>query len=184
MDDVNRSADPRRSDGGTPVLTQMVEADLDEVLDLNQRSVPHVSGIDLDRLRHIVGQCTLALIGRTTDSGDAPGLLAGFVLVLPPGADYDSPNYGFFTQAYGDFRYVDRIAVEPEVHRSGLGRQLYRAVFDHARDVGAPVVTAEVNIEPPNPVSQEFHQRLGFVEVGRQDNYGGTVTVQMLARQI
>ena len=174
MDDVTSSSTP-----GAPVVRPLTEADLTEVLDLNHRSVPHVSEIDRDQLRHIVEQCTLAQVARTPD-----GVLAAFVLVLPPGADYDSPNYRYFAQAYEDFRYVDRIAVDPAVHRGGLGRRLYEAVFAHARDVGAPVVTAEVNVVPPNPVSQAFHQTLGFVEVGQQDNYGGAVTVQLLARTV
>ena len=148
------------------------------MLDLNQRSTPHVGEVDAARLRTIVEEATLALVAR--DGGQ----LAGFVLVLGPGAAYDSPNYRWFAQRYDDFRYVDRIAVEPDRHRDGLGSRLYRAVFDHARDSGSPVVTCEVNLEPPNPVSQQFHASLGFREVGRQENYGGEVVVQLLARPI
>jgi predicted GNAT superfamily acetyltransferase len=148
------------------------------VLDLNQRCTPHVGEVDAARLEAIVREATLALVARD-DAG-----LAGFVLVLGPGAAYDSPNYTWFAQRYDDFRYVDRIAVEPDRHRDGLGTGLYRAVFDHAADGGAPVVTCEVNLEPPNPVSQQFHAALGFREVGRQENYGGSVVVQLLERAI
>ncbi len=148
------------------------------MLDLNQRSTPHVGALDAARLRSIVDEATLALVARDGER------LAGFVLVLGPGAAYDSPNYTWFAQRYGDFRYVDRIAVEPDRHRDGLGSRLYRAVFDHARAAGSPVVTCEVNVEPPNPVSQQFHASLGFREVGRQENYGGSVVVQLLERPI
>lgn len=148
------------------------------MLDLNQRSTPHVGEVDAARLRTIVDESTLALVAR---DGDA---LAGFVLVLGPGAAYDSPNYLWFAQRYPDFRYVDRIAVESGRHRDGLGSRLYGAVFDHARAAGSPVVTCEVNLEPPNPVSQQFHASLGFREVGRQETYGGSVVVQLLERPI
>ena len=148
------------------------------MLDLNQRSTPHVGAVDAARLRTIVEGATLALVARDGRQ------LAGFVLVLGPGAAYDSPNYRWFAGRYDDFRYVDRIAVEPDRHRDGLGSRLYRAVFDHARDSGSPVVTCEVNVEPPNPVSQQFHASLGFREVGRQENYGGEVVVQLLERPI
>jgi hypothetical protein len=57
-------------------------------------------------------------------------------------------------------------------------------VFDHARAGGAPVVTAEVNMEPPNPGSLAFHHRLGFREVGQQDTYGGSVRVSLLAAPV
>lgn len=159
-------------------LAALAAADLDEVLDLNERSTPHVGPVDRDRLASIVEECTLALVAR-----DAGGL-AGFVLVLGPGAAYDSPNYRWFAERYDDFRYVDRIAVDPGRHRGGLGRRLYGEVFDHARREGSPVVTCEVNLEPPNPVSQRFHASLGFVEVGRQRTYGDTVAVQLLERPV
>ncbi|HLU41752.1 MAG TPA: GNAT family N-acetyltransferase [Microthrixaceae bacterium] len=156
----------------------MTAGDLDEVLDLNERCTPHVGPVDRDRLAAIVGESSLALVAR-----DAAGL-AGFVIVLGPGAGYDSPNYRWFAERYEDFRYVDRIAVDPARHRGGLGRRLYQEVFDHARAEGSPVVTCEVNLEPPNPVSQRFHASLGFTEVGRQDTYGGTVVVQLLERRV
>lgn len=41
-------------------------------------------------------------------------------------------------------------------------------------------MTAEVNVEPPNPVSTAFHTSMGFAEVGRQDTYGGSVTVALM----
>ncbi len=148
------------------------------MLALNQACTPHVGAVDRPRLESIVDEATLALVARDGDG------LAGFVLVLGPGASYDSPNYRWFGERYPEFRYVDRIAVDPRVHRSGLGARLYGAVFDHARSAGSPVVTCEVNLEPPNPVSQRFHTSLGFVEVGRQEYAGGTAAVQMLARSL
>jgi predicted GNAT superfamily acetyltransferase len=149
--------------------------DLDEVLALNQRWVPHVGDLDRDRLAALVAQCSLALVAR-----DADGALVGFVLVLAPGADYASPNYRWFAQRHDAFRYVDRVAVADGAGRRGVGRLLYGAVADHARASGAPVVCAEVNVEPPNPGSSAFHAALGFVEVGRQWTYGDTVEVQLL----
>ena len=166
-------------------LAPLVDTDIDDVLALNQFWVPHVSGVTRDELETIVEQCSLALVARDDD-----GALGGFVLVLPPGADYRSPNYRFFSDrlAGGDsrgvFRYVDRIAVASTAHRAGVGRRLYEAVFDHALAEGAAEVTCEVNVEPPNRESQAFHTRMGFVEVGRQWNYGDTTQVQLLVRPV
>ncbi len=155
--------------------------DLDEVLALNERWVPHVGAVTREALVSIVAECSLALVAR-----DDGGGLAGFVLVVPPGAAYGSPNYRFFEERArsgdtGPFRYVDRIAVAPAARGTGLGRSLYAAVAEHARAEGAAEVTCEVNLVPPNPDSQAFHARLGFVEVGRRWNYGDTVQVQLLA---
>ncbi len=166
-------------------LAALMPADLDQVLELNQYWVPHVSSVTRAELEAIVEQCSLALVARTSVG------LAGFVLVVPPGADYGSPNYRFFSarladgaHEVGEFRYVDRIAVATTAQGTGVGRRLYQAVFDHAVADGAAEVTCEVNVEPPNPGSQAFHARMGFVEVGRQWNYGGTTQVQLLARPV
>lgn len=165
--------------GHSATFSTLSSTDLDEVLDLNQANVPHVGELDRVRLSSIVEECSMAVAARRQD-----GSLAGFVMVLGPDAAYDSPNYRWFADRYDDFRDVDRIAVDTTMHRSGLGRRLYGAVFDHARAAGAPIVTAEVNVEPPNPVSMAFHTSMGFAEVGRQSTYGGSVTVSLLVAPV
>ena len=160
-------------------IRALAPADLDDVLALNQANVPHVGELGPERLMAIVEECSLALVARGEDAR-----LAGFVLVLAPGATYDSPNYLWFAERYPDFRYVDRVAVDASVHRGGLGRQLYDRVFAYARVQGAPLVTAEVNVEPPNPVSTAFHRSMGFDEVGRQSTYGGSVTVALMTAPV
>ena len=160
-------------------------ATLDAVLALNERWVPHVGSITREGLIALlaVSDLTLAAIG-------ADGSLAGFLILMAPGADYASPNYRYFQShldagdAPGYFRYVDRIAVDPSAQGGGVGRALYEAAFERAASAGAVEVTCEVHVEPPNPDSQAFHARLGFVEVGRQWTYDDTVQVQLLARPL
>lgn len=172
------------AEGDLPVeLSAVTDADLDELVALNQANVPHVGALDRSRLERIVEECSLALAARDPH-GSPAGRLVGMVLVLGPGAAYDSPNYRWFAERYPAFRYVDRIAVAEGGVRRGLGRRLYRAVFDHARAAGAPVVCAEVNLDPPNPVSVGFHTALGFAEVGQQDTYDGTVRVSLLVAPV
>lgn len=154
-------------------------ADLDDVLALNQAWVPHVGALDRDRLVSILDTAELAATVRGTD-----GALAGFVIVLGPGASYDSPNYAWFAERHNRFTYVDRIAVAAEIAGAGIGRRLYEHVADHARTVGSPVVCAEVNLDPPNPDSLAFHARMGFQPVGTQWTYDDTVEVQMQEWQL
>jgi predicted GNAT superfamily acetyltransferase len=162
---------------------------VDSVLELNQHWVPHVGPVTREQLISLVEQADLALVVEHSRADGSRGL-DGFVVVMAPGADYSSPNYRYFEDrlaagtAPGPFRYVDRIAVSPAAQGAGVGRLLYEAVFELAADVGAAEVTCEVNLEPPNPDSQAFHARMGFVEVGRQWNYGDTVQVQLLARPV
>ena len=157
----------------------IASAHLGAVLALNQRCVPHVGTLDEAGLSRLVAVAEQAVWVPGDD-----GVVAGFVVVLGPGLDYASPNYRWFAARHERFTYVDRIAVDPDRHRGGLGRGLYGLVAAHARAVGSPVVCCEVNLDPPNPGSQAFHGSFGFVEVGRQWTYGDTVEVQLLERAI
>ena len=65
------------------------------------------------------------------------------------------------------FVYVDRIVVDDSQRGLGLAAHLYRDLFDRARAVGHDRIVCEVNLEPPNPGSDAFHAKMGFVEVGR-----------------
>lgn len=175
---------------------------LDAVLALNQRCVPRVGSLVKERLVEILDLSAFAVVAESRpvpgpgpadpthpDRGPDPATwrLDGAIVVLGPGVAYDSPNYRYYEErlsaglAPGPFRYVDRIVVAPDIQRRGVGRRLYEAVFDDARHAGAAEVTCEVNLDPPNPGSQAFHRRLGFVEVARQWTYGRTVEVQLLA---
>lgn len=172
---------------------------IDEVLALNEHWVPHVGSIGRDALRALVEAADLAVVAVPSGSGDGGdpeggdlegGAVDGFLILIAPGADYASPNYRYFQDrldtgaAPGPFRYVDRIAVSPRAQGRGLGRVLYDAAVERAVAVGAAEVTCEVNLEPPNPDSLAFHDRLGFVPVGTQWTYDGTVRVQLMARPV
>jgi L-amino acid N-acyltransferase len=89
-------------------------------------------------------------------------------------AEADGRFVGFGT--YGDFR--DSIAlpgyrttvehsvyVVAEHHGDGVGRLLVEALLERARAAGIHVMVGAVDAE--NEASLRFHQRLGFVEVGR-----------------
>jgi hypothetical protein len=89
-----------------------------------------------------------------------------FLIAFAEGAAYDSPNYGWVAARHPRFVYVDRIVVAPDLRGSGVGRALYETVFAQARARAAPVL-CEVNLRPPNPVSDAFRAALGFTEAGR-----------------
>jgi uncharacterized protein len=103
---------------------------------------------------------------------------------MRPGADYESENYAFFEARGVDHLYVDRIVVAASERGAGLGAVLYEAVFAAAAAEGRREVTCEVNLDPPNPGSLAFHERLGFRSVGTQATKGGTVTVSLLAAAV
>ena len=60
---------------------------------------------------------------------------------------------------------------------------LYRALFQHSREADHDWVVCEVNIDPPNPGSDAFHEKMGFVEVGRTKLADRDKTVRYLGLQ-
>ncbi len=144
------------------------------ILPANNAEVPAVSHLDADRLATIVDHATAALVAEVDDA------LAGFVLGLPSGLDYDSANYRWFDDRLGDFAYIERVVVLPGTQGLGLGRRLYDAVVE-ASD--APVLVSEVNTDPRNDVSLAFHDRYGFAPIGEMV-YGDDITCAKLAKPL
>ena len=66
----------------------------------------------------------------------------------------------------------------------GIARLLYQDLFCAAQQAGHRRVVCEVNIEPPNPISEAFHLAMGFKEVGQASIHGGTKTVRYFEKTI
>ncbi len=108
------------------------------------------------------------------------GEVAAFLIGFSDGADYDSDNYRWFDARMKNFFYIDRIVVDARFRGRGLASGLYRDVQAHARDHALHWLAAEIDIEPPNPVSLAFHSHLGFSEIGTQvTGSGKTVSLQL-----
>ena len=157
------------------IATQVDEA---EILALNEAAVPHVSSLSAAKLASLREQSIYTVVARSSQ-----GELAGFILALDETAEYDSVNFGWFHQRYAHFAYVDRIAIAPSFYRQGIGRELYAAVINLIQG-RYPTLACEVNLRPPNLISETFHAQLGFVEVGQQDTEGGAKRVVMLTQDI
>lgn len=158
----------------TPAVRGLRPADLDRVLQINQANTPEVGAVDADRLEFLFTESAIAL------AAEVAAQVVGFALVLPPGSTYDSVNYQWFADRGDDVMYLDRVAIDADHRRLGLGRALYTSVFDliETQHVGMTRLGLEVNVEPPNPGSMAFHRGLGFSEVGRQKTpYGAVVSL-------
>ena len=156
-------------------IRETIEDDLDAALALNNASVPALNELTAAELADLVWSSTVSL------TAEVDGGFAGFAIVLPPGVDYASLNYAWFTRRHGDapFAYLDRIAVDPSARRYGVGRGFYTEL--RARLAGSyPVLCCEVNVRPRNDASLAFHESIGFREVGQQDTDGGRKTVSLL----
>jgi uncharacterized protein len=151
-----------------PVLRPIDEADVPAVLALNHRFVDLLSPLDAERLLWLVG------LSDHADVVEVDERIVGFVVTMAPGSDYNSENYRWHARRYDDrFYYLDRIVIAEDMTRRGLAGFVYDAMEDVARGFGR--MTLEVNIDPPNHGSLAFHERRGYVEVGRLGEPGHVV---------
>ena len=142
-------------------------ADHPRILALNEEFVRFLSPLTPARLSELDGGAALSLVV------EQDAKVAAFLIAFREGAGYDSVNYRWFAQRYPSFLYIDRVVVGQALQGQGTGTALYRHVFAHAAAAGVRWVTCEIDCDPPNPVSDRFHARLGFREVGRQPVPGG-----------
>jgi predicted GNAT superfamily acetyltransferase len=108
------------------------------------------------------------------------GQVAAFLLAFDEAADYDSPNYLWFRDRYERFVYIDRVVVAPDARGQGVADKLYADLIARASALGYDRLVCEVNADPPNPASDSFHARHGFVPVGSATIHGGAKTVRYL----
>lgn len=151
--------------------------DFGYILALNEKDVEVLSPMDDAKADYFLQTAELFRVA------EADGQLAAFMIVMREGTDYGSENYVWFSRQYEKFLYIDRIVIDENFRRLGLGKILYESVFRHAEETEIPVVTAEVDIRPVyNEPSFGFHKAMGFVEVGQQIIRGGDVEVSLQAR--
>lgn len=147
--------------------------DFDSILALNQESVRFTSPMDLVRLTHLDAQSAYHRVV------ERDGEVVAFLLALREGADYPNLNYDWFSARLDTFLYVDRIVISSAQQGKRLGQALYDDLFACARQQGVGRIACEFDVEPPNPVSQQFHARYGFSELGTQWVAGGSKRVSL-----
>lgn len=132
-------------------------SDTDVLLALNNMHQKETSFLTQRDWDHLVSQAYSATAVGTD----------GFLITFDQHADYDSPNFVWFQEKYDAFVYVDRIVVSAAARGKGIARTLYESMISAAGADGHTKIVCEVNLDPPNPGSDAFHDQMGFVEVGR-----------------
>ena len=126
---------------------------------LNQHFASEISDVSLERFSELAALAVLArVIGRVD----------GFLMAFDENTPEQGENHGWFKAHYPRFIYIDRVAVSPRLHGQGLARRLYRDAFGWASSQAYPLVCCEVNVLPPNPRSDAFHDALGFTEIAQR----------------
>ncbi|KAB3534071.1 GNAT family N-acetyltransferase [Alkaliphilus pronyensis] len=160
------------------ILRKSEKKDLERILELNEESVHFLSPMTMEKLEHLSGQSEMISVI------EVDGIVEAFSLTIREGKDYDSVNYMWFSEQYNHFLYIDRVVVSVKMHGKGLGRMLYQALFEHAKQIEVPYITAEIDINPPNPGSLMFHKKFGFKEVGKQSILDGKKVVSLQVVEI
>jgi predicted GNAT superfamily acetyltransferase len=139
----------------------MTHSDFDSIVHLNQNALEGVGPLDNESLSLLVKMSDQALVA------EDDGAIAGFVITLPPGAEYDSSRYRWFEdKLVDDYVYLDRIVVSDEHRRKGVASKLYEEI-----EGDAPVA---LEVYETNDVSLAFHESRGFEEVGALTHDGKT----------
>ena len=161
------------------IIRDVTTDDFVFVMDLNDINVEVLSPMNTSKFLYFTE------VSEMFQVMEVDGRPAAFIIALREGIDdYSSENYRWFCGHYEKFLYVDRIVVDEEYRRLGLGRDAYEHVFDRARETGVPMVTAEGDIIPYNEPSLKFHSEMGFEEVGQQVIRGGKIKVSLQVKKL
>jgi ribosomal protein S18 acetylase RimI-like enzyme len=139
------------------------DGDLAEILRNYER---FWGGRDLPRCLHhpmfFVEFRDTAFVVRDLGNGEITGYLLGFVAPAGDG-------------------YIHFVAVRDDSRTLGLGRTLYETFGKAARERGAVALKAITS--PENERSVAFHKRVGFTEMVRAENYGGSGRTRIVMRK-
>lgn len=126
---------------------------------LNNRFAQETSFLSEAAFADLVAGASVAL---AAPDGEA------FLIAFDQDGDYDSPNFLWFRERLARFLYIDRIVVDTAAQGQGWGRRLYAELIETAKASAHNRLVAEINIQPPNPGSLAFHERLGFAAAGER----------------
>jgi predicted GNAT superfamily acetyltransferase len=163
-----------------PAVRDIEIADLARVLEINNANTPGVSELTFAELELDLHSSLHALA-----IDNELGEVCAFCITFDPDAPDAGDNHRWFAERYKSFVYLDRIAIDSNHQNRGLGALLYQSVEQHMiHSSEYSLLCCEVNLEPPNPGSLRFHQRIGFTEVGQSIPEYANYRVSYLSKSI
>jgi len=146
----------------------------ERLLQLNNDNARETSHLTTERFIDMIDSARVATVIE-------PAL--AFMLAFDQDDKYDGSHFLWFRRRFDRFLYVDRVIVSATHRRHGLGQLLYDDLIRRAGRLACPLIACEVNFRPPNPSSDAFHARFGFVEIGRATMDNGQKGVRYLIRR-
>ncbi|UPY37282.1 GNAT family N-acetyltransferase [Sediminicoccus sp. KRV36] len=151
------------------------DGDVPALLALNNAEAERVNALTEEALSSLLAR---AFAARITADGQA--FLIAFDHATPP----QGPNHAWFTARESYFAYIDRVVVAPGARGRGLARALYDDLARIALGEATNLLVCEVNLDPPNPESMAFHERLGFTACGEAVDHRNGKRVQYLRKPL
>ena len=158
-------------------ISNTIADELPDILIMNQEALPAVSSVSIEDMKHFLN---IVDYFRTLK---VENKIAGFLIALSPGKDYSSLNYKWFEKTYNSFMYVDRIVIDTNYHRNGLGTSFYNDLETFSIGKSSRI-TCEVNIRPRNEGSMIFHKTYRFEQVGTQTTEEGKKEVSLMSYKL
>ena len=156
-------------------IRNITAADVPALLAINNAEAERVNALTEAALKALLAS---AFAARMTTDGQA--FLIAFDHATPP----QGPNHAWFTARESYFAYIDRIVVAPAARGKGVARALYEDVAAIAKAEMTNLLTCEVNLDPPNPESIAFHEKLGCIACGEAVDRRNGKRVQYLRKPI
>lgn len=138
-------------------IRNITPADVPALLALNNMEAERVNALTEAALGALLRNAVAARM-----AADGTGFLIAFDHATPP----QGPNHAWFTARESQFAYIDRVVVAPAARGQGVARALYADLARIAKAALIELLVCEVNLDPPNPESLAFHDRLGFTAMG------------------
>lgn len=158
------------------VIRNAVKGDFESIIEINEVEAIKTSPMDIQKL------CYLDKVATYHKVAVIDNYIVAFLLAFRHNATYANDNYEWFASRFDKFVYIDRIVVRAESKGLKIGSLLYKDLFIWAQKQNINVITCEYNIQPSNIPSKKFHDKFGFIEVGKQWVAKGTklVSLQMV----
>jgi predicted GNAT superfamily acetyltransferase len=141
--------------------------DFEAILAINAAGYPGAVRLAFDELTTMLATAPFFYVAEVDSQ------VAGYVIAYTDKNSYDGDEFLWFQTHYANFLYIDQIAIAPTVRQMRVGSHFYQFVEQFARQAGLTSLVCEVNVEPPNPISLNFHTKNGFIEVGMMDTPDG-----------
>ena len=149
-------------------IRQMRAGDFADILKINAASSPSVAKLNDAELGRLAALASLALVA--TDSVR----VVGYVLAMSSSDIYEGEEFQSFLARFDEpCLYIDQVAVCCNARGANIASQMYAYLQQRCHELGIFTLCCEVNQRPANPVSMEFHQKLGFETIDEMQTRDG-----------